>query len=82
MPGIIMKRYIVVQCSINRSRTQSIGRQSIQKALAVENPNNAIAVSITLNTVTICVPNFFVRRSDIKLEQMVPPEIIIVTRPA
>ena len=41
-----------------------------------------VEISMTLNTVTICVPNFFVRRSDIKLEQMVPPEIIIVTRPA
>ena len=57
-------------------------RHSIQNALAVENPNNATAVSNTLTVVTIPVPKFLVKRSDIRLEHIVPPEIIIVTIPA
>lgn len=34
-----------------------------------------------LTVVTILVPNRFVSRSDIRLEQIVPPEIIIETMP-
>lgn len=56
--------------------------QSIQKAVAVENPYNATAVKSTLHTVTLFTPSFLVSRSDIRLEHIVPAEMIIVTKPA
>ena len=56
--------------------------QSIQNAPAVEKPYRAAAVSSTLNAVTRFAPSLLVSRSDKRLEQIVPPEIIIVTKPA
>ena len=52
-------------------------RQSIQNRLAVEKPNRDTAVKNTLNTVTYLVPKRLVTRSDSRLEQMVPPLIIM-----
>ena len=39
-------------------------------------------MSATLTAVTTPVPNFLVRRSESRLERMVPPEMIMVTTPA
>ena len=55
--------------------------QSCQKLSAVEKPKSAAAVSSTLTSVTPRVPNFFVSRSDISPEIIVPPEIIMETKP-
>jgi hypothetical protein len=48
---------------------------------AYEKPIKAIAVRKTLIAVTLLVPNFFVILSDIRLEIMVPPDIIIDSIP-
>ena len=56
-------------------------RHSCQNAVTVENPNIATEVTRMLTAVTVFVPKRFVRRSDIRLERIVPPEIIIETMP-
>lgn len=56
-------------------------RQSTQKARAKEKPSIAPAVMRTLTAVTSPVPNLRVRKSDARLETMVPAEMIIVTSP-
>lgn len=48
---------------------------------AVENPKSAAAVRNVLNAVKRGVPKRFVSRSDMRLESMVPPEIIIEITP-
>ena len=49
---------------------------------AVENPNSARHVNATLTAVTSPAPSFLVRRSDIRLETIVPAQITIVMTPA
>lgn len=49
--------------------------------MAEEKPISAAAVRNTLISVTICVLSFRVKRSDIRLEHMVPPDIIMDTMP-
>ena len=57
-------------------------RHNIQKAEEMENPNKATAVIRTLTAVTNPAPNFFVRRSDNRLEITVPMAMIIEIIPA
>ena len=47
----------------------------------MEKPKSATAVSSTLTVVTTLVPSHFVSRSDISPDIIVPPEIIIDTKP-
>jgi hypothetical protein len=56
--------------------------QIIAKELDTEKPNSASAVIPTLIAVTGPVPSFLVRRSDMRLEKIVPPAIIMETIPA
>lgn len=48
----------------------------------MENPNIATAVIITLIAVTRLAPSLLITLSDIRLDTMVPPAIIIATIPA
>ena len=57
-------------------------RHSIQNALEVEKPSSAAAVMPTLITVTTPAPKRRVRRSEARLEMIVPIAMIIVTMPA
>jgi len=54
----------------------------IMKDFDKENPRRATAVIATLMEVTSPVPNFRVKRSDMRLAAIVPPEIIMETIPA
>ena len=54
---------------------------SIQKRVEIEKPNSATTVRNTLTTVTMRVPSRCVRRSESRLERIVPPEITMDTMP-
>ena len=59
-----------------------VQKQSQAKLLEKENPNNATAVSPTLNRVTRPVPSRRMRKALQRLDKMVPIETIIDRVPA
>ena len=79
----IVQRDIVVQCSVDSSRPSPRGiahRHNKKKLAERENPSSARAVIAVLKAETLFVPNRLITLALIRLEIMVPEEMMMETK--